>query len=81
MLVLSDAYYPGWTATVDGQPAPIYRVDGALRGVIIPAGFHDVRFQFRPTTLTPSLILLGISLLLAAFLIIASLWKKQSNKA
>ena len=75
LLVLSDAFYPGWTASVDGQPVPIYRVDGILRGVFISAGSHNVRFSFRPTTLTPSLVLLVSSLLLAASLIAYTLWK------
>jgi hypothetical protein len=77
LLVLSDAFYPGWSATVDGQPAPIHRVDGALRGVFVPTGVHDVRFSFQPTTLGPSLVLLSISLLLALSLIVFSLWKKE----
>src|SRR5260370_1448021 len=36
MVVLSDTYYPGWVATVDGNEAPIYQVDNALRGVLVP---------------------------------------------
>jgi len=32
MVVLSDTYYPGWSAKVDGKPAQIYEVDTALRG-------------------------------------------------
>ncbi|WP_119068550.1 YfhO family protein [Aggregatilinea lenta] len=51
LLVLSDQYYPGWHATVDGDEADIVRTDVALRGVCVPAGEHTVRFEFRPLSL------------------------------
>jgi hypothetical protein len=47
-LVTSDAYYPGWRASVDGETAQLLRADYALRGVMVPAGDHVVRFEFRP---------------------------------
>lgn len=45
-LVVSENYYPGWTARVDGQPAPIGRVDYTLIGVALPAGARAVELQF-----------------------------------
>jgi Bacterial membrane protein YfhO len=48
LLVLLDAYYPGWVATVDRADVPIHRVDYAFRGVVIPPGHHVVEFQYRP---------------------------------
>ena len=55
-LVLADSYFPGWKAYVRPagsgeeaeQEAPIYRVDGNFRGVILPAGEHLVRFRYTP---------------------------------
>lgn len=47
-LVLSEVWYPGWRATVNGDPAPVLRVDGALRGVPIPAGQATVELRFAP---------------------------------
>ncbi len=47
-LVLADAWYPGWQATLNGEPAPISPVDGLFRGVALPAGEHDVIFEFDP---------------------------------
>ena len=48
MLVLTDTYYPGWEASLDGQQAHVYRVDSILRGVAVPAGRHTIQFRYRP---------------------------------
>jgi hypothetical protein len=51
VLVLSDSWHPGWSATVNGQPQPILRCNTAVRGVALPAGTHRVVMRFRPVTL------------------------------
>ena len=48
LLVLSDSAYPGWTATVDGQPSPIYTTNYLFRGIDLPPGEHTVLFQYQP---------------------------------
>ncbi len=48
MLVLADAWAPGWTVTVDGVDARLERVDVALRGVSVEAGAHDAVFTYTP---------------------------------
>lgn len=47
-LLLTDAYYPGWSATLDGEPTPIYRADVMFRAVFVPAGEHQVTFSYSP---------------------------------
>jgi hypothetical protein len=69
LLVLSETYYPGWKAWLDDVPTPIDCVDIALRGVIVPAGAHRVRMEFRPLILPVSL---GISLATAILLAISA---------
>lgn len=47
--VFSEIHYPhGWTATLDGQEVPHYRVDYLLRGMEVPAGKHTITFEFKP---------------------------------
>ncbi len=48
LLVFTDADYPGWTATVDGEREAILHANGAFKAVEVPAGSHRVRFEFRP---------------------------------
>jgi hypothetical protein len=48
-LVLLDTYYPGWQARVDGKPEPVRSGNGFFRAVRVPAGRHQVRFEYRPS--------------------------------
>ncbi|MFQ5576545.1 MAG: YfhO family protein, partial [Anaerolineae bacterium] len=66
-LVLSDAYFPGWRATVDGRPAPLYRANYAFRAVPVPAGEHVVAFNFKPVSWVIGLALSGLTLAGLAF--------------
>jgi uncharacterized membrane protein YfhO len=45
-LVVSENYYPGWSATVDGKSAPVVRTDYSLIGVVLPAGAKHVELTF-----------------------------------
>ena len=70
MLVLTDSYYPGWTALMDGKKTEIYRVDGLVRGVFVPAGVHEIQFYYLPGVFILGLILLSLSLVLCIFFIL-----------
>ncbi len=50
-VVLSDVYYPGWRAFIDGAETPVYPAYHALRTVIVPAGRHELIFRFIPASL------------------------------
>ncbi|NNE09507.1 MAG: YfhO family protein [Gemmatimonadetes bacterium] len=69
MLVLSDTWYPGWRAFVDGEETELYRVSRIFRGVVVPAGEHEVVFRYAPAPFARgraiSLASLGILVLLA----------------
>lgn len=64
LLLLSDANYPGWVATIDGQPADLHTANALFRAVFVPAGAHEVVFTFSPRSyaLGRVLSLLGLAL-------------------
>jgi hypothetical protein len=48
LLVLADAYYPGWRAFVDGKESKLYPTNYVMRSVLVPAGTHSVEFRYDP---------------------------------
>ena len=50
LLVVSETCYPGWTALVDGRPAPLLRADYIFRGVPLGPGRHTVQFRYAPAS-------------------------------
>jgi len=50
LLVLSELFYPGWRAKIDGREAKILKVDGALRGVLIPPGKSHISMDYAPAS-------------------------------
>jgi len=77
-LVLSDTYYPGWAASLDGQPAPILHADYAFRGVAVPAGDHTVEFRYRPVSFRIGLWITAISaIFLAGICLVLGIARKR----
>jgi hypothetical protein len=70
-LVLTDPYYPGWRAFVDGEEAPILRADYLFRAVALTPGSHVVRFTFAPTSFERgvTMSLAGLVIALGAILV------------
>ncbi len=74
-VVFSEVAYPGWTATVDGQPAPIERANFAFRAVRVPPGEHRVAMPFEPASWRLGLLITGLSL--AAYLVLGIIFYRQ----
>ena len=85
LLVTAENYYPGWVARIDGEAAPIVKVDGALRGVTVPAGQHDVIFSYEPRSFTIGAVITVTTLLVAVLLFsgyaVARLVRRQGRAA
>ena len=81
-LVLSDVYYPGWTATIDNQPTRVYPANFAFRAVLVPPGEHRVTFTFEPALWRVGLGISVVVLLgLIGFGTIAWRWRGKATTA
>ena len=49
-VILADTYYPGWTLTIDGHPAPIYRTNRLMRGAAVKEGRHTLVYTYDPNS-------------------------------
>ena len=81
-LVLSDAFYPGWRAFVDGEEVALLRANFLFRGISLPAGEHEVAFLFDPASLRLGAVIsaAGVAvlvLLLATALVGSSLARRR----
>jgi hypothetical protein len=76
-LMLMDAWYPGWRATIDGMPVEVARADVLFRAVPVPAGRHRVEFAFAPLSLWMGI---GISLVTLALCVAASIALSRTTK-
>jgi hypothetical protein len=81
LLVLSDEYYPGWTATVNGHTSSIYATDVALRGVSVPAGRSTVVFRYQPSSFKLGVVFLMLGILALVGLGATALWPFRRSGA
>lgn len=78
-LVVTDQFYPGWTASVDGVATPVYATNYAFRGVPLSAGKHVVVMNFRPMSfIIGSCMALMAVLLMLGFCFYSFVRKKRS---
>jgi hypothetical protein len=83
VLVVSQIYYPGWKATIDGVIVPVVSANFALTAVFLPAGTHDVRFFYDPASFKIGAIVSAVSLALLAMLCLsgAAWWRRSRGSA
>lgn len=79
-LVVSENYYPGWTATVDGKPAPVVRSDFNLIGVPLPAGASKVTFDFADPAYRTGQLVTTLATLLALAWIAAGIFAERRRR-
>jgi hypothetical protein len=80
LVVFSEIYYPGWTATIDGKPASIGRADYVLRTMYVPAGKHTIHMQFHPESVDQTELIANISFAILALILIASILIEVKKK-
>jgi hypothetical protein len=76
LLVLTDIWYPGWEATVDGARATIVRANYSFRAIALPAGKHSVEFNYRPK---PFYIGCGLALLAWLSIVAAATFMRKTK--
>ena len=81
VVVFSEIYYPGWTATIDGQTAELGRVNYVLRALRVEPGRHEVVLSFFPKSIsrteTIAYVALGLLLLAVVLLAVSIVRKRQ----
>ncbi|HEV2952576.1 MAG TPA: YfhO family protein, partial [Candidatus Dormibacteraeota bacterium] len=80
-LILTDTYYPGWSATVDGRPVSISRYEGFFRSVSVPVGAKQVVFSYESKPLELGLAISVMSLILGFGLgLYPSVWRRIKGR-
>lgn len=81
ILVFSEVYYPEWTATVDGHPVEVGRVNYLLRAIHVKPGRHEVVLSFFPQSVQRTELVAYIAYALLVFLTIGLIfWNRKSKK-
>ena len=80
LVVLTDNYYPGWKATVDGHSAKIERVDYLLRGVVVGPGRHTIVYSYQPASWTIGWIVSLVTALALLAALVSALVARQRQR-
>ena len=78
LLFLSDTYAPGWKATVDGIPTPVYRTNFIFRGVVVSSGIHTITLYYQPQSFIYGIYTMVAGLVLLFTIMIVDITKKLS---
>jgi uncharacterized membrane protein YfhO len=68
LLVLAQANYPGWRATVDKNPVPLWKANYAFQALEVPAGRHEVQVYFQSRSFEIGAVISTASMLICGFL-------------
>jgi len=80
VLVLSEIFYPGWEATVDGQPTRVLLANYLLRSVAVPPGQHRIELRYRAPAARNGAIISVLTLLLLSGLAISARFTRNDTK-
>ena len=80
VLVFSEIYYPGWTATVDGQPAELGRVNYILRAIHLQPGKHQVELAFFPKSVSVTETVAYIAFVLLLLIVVGIAFIEYRNR-
>jgi uncharacterized membrane protein YfhO len=80
VVVFSEIYYPGWTATIDGEEAELGRVNYVLRALKVAPGEHEVVLSFFPKSVNRTETIADISLAILLLLIAAVLFLEYRSR-
>lgn len=80
VVVFAEIYYPGWTATIDGQPAELGRVNYILRALNVKAGKHTVVLDFHPTSISTTETIAYIAIIILLLAIIGAGYMRFKNR-
>jgi len=78
MTVITECWHAGWQATVDGEPAPVHKVNHHQMAVEVPPGDHQITLRFRPSCITVGLRIAAVSVIVAVGMGVG--WRVASGK-
>lgn len=78
-LVLTDTYYPGWKAAIDGKQVEILAANIAQRAIVVPPGTHEITFSYEPQTLYLGAAISTIAFIFTVFLAAFAQWRVFSH--
>ena len=80
VVVFSEVYYPGWTATVDGQPTELGRVNYILRALNVKPGKHDVVLTFKPKSVNTTETIAYVSYIILILVVLGAAFMEYRRR-
>jgi len=81
VIVFSEIYYPGWTVTVDGQPAELGRVNYILRALNVKPGKHEVVLTFKPKSVETTETIAYVSYAILLLVVLGAIFMEYRRKS